>query len=234
MVDVSIICCFYDKDYTEINRIINQSSDISASHELILVDDRKNKSVNLNCENVITPYDGNKGLFFARRYGVEHATGKYIWLVDIDDDIHDFIYADYNTDVISYEYTCNANKYSKNIGLPKFFKIPESFSRKQAFVFYLFNGVWKNLYNREFLLNVYKDIPKYENFFMYEDYFLNACVSNHISSLAKDSQIIYNYHTKNRNFVDYKKEFLDMVDKLDEPAKSYAKRYFEIKEKITR
>ena len=84
---ISIILSFYDRDKDRINDITNHILSLSKDVELIIVDDRYDKSVSLNNKYIITPYEGNKGLVYSRYYGFIHSHGDYIWFIDADDKV---------------------------------------------------------------------------------------------------------------------------------------------------
>ena len=94
MITISIIITFYDKDYHNIPNMLIHLSKLTFNKEVIFVDDRNDKSIDIRKEyNVPNEYliinsypDGsNVGPFEARRTGTLNATGDYIWFVDVDD-----------------------------------------------------------------------------------------------------------------------------------------------------
>ena len=96
---LSILINFYDKDHYHIPNMLNHLSKLSFNKEVIFIDDRNDKSLDIRNEynipneyKIINSYETgeNIGTFEARRTGVLNATGEYVWFVDIDDEPLDF------------------------------------------------------------------------------------------------------------------------------------------------
>ena len=95
---ISIIIPFYDKDHNHITNMLNYLSKLSFNKEVIFIDDRNDKSLDMRSTyNIPNEYkiinsseSGNIGTFESRRTGTMNATGDYIWFVDVDDMPLDF------------------------------------------------------------------------------------------------------------------------------------------------
>lgn len=90
---ISVIMPVFNSNHTylkeAVNSIINQSF---SDFELIIVDDGSSNSATLSCLDSftdprikLTKFKTNQGTSAARNYGLEHADGKYIALMDSDD-----------------------------------------------------------------------------------------------------------------------------------------------------
>jgi hypothetical protein len=151
----------------------------------------KSKELNFNGYKCVS-YEGNKNLFYARRFGVLNAKGDHIQFSDIDDDIFKVEYKDLDCDLISYRYTINDEKDVKGISVDTDFKDMTD-EEKKILSINMRTGVWNKLYKKSILMKLYNDYPAFEGFFKYEDFFLNYALLDYIKSIRFDSQTIYHY-----------------------------------------
>ena len=122
---ISIILSFYDRDKDRINDITNHILSLSKDVELIIVDDRYDKSVSLNNKYIITPYEGNKGLVYSRYYGFIHSHGDYIWFIDADDKVLKIPeLLDYDLQVFEYD-NLNGKYFYQKVSESKLYKVEE-------------------------------------------------------------------------------------------------------------
>lgn len=86
---LSICILFCDKDYQYINRLLKNIKDsCCVEYEVILIDNRVDKSERLNFKKAkVYPCD-KLGQFNGRRLAISKAKGDYIWFVDADDNVH--------------------------------------------------------------------------------------------------------------------------------------------------
>ena len=224
---ISIIIPFYDKDHNHFPNMLNYLSKLSFNKEVIFIDDRNDKSMNIrSMYNIPDEYkiinsseSGNIGTFESRRTGVLNATGDYIWFVDIDDELYNFEPVLDGSDVICYNFKMN-DKENRRFYRNRYFVCKNYNNYKYAYRYLLYGSLWRNLYLRKTLLKVYKQIPTHKHLFYYEDMFLNGFVLNNLKRITCNTQIIYNY---NMTYNYYWKENEDKVDFMINNSKGIAK-----------
>lgn len=222
---IDIIVCFYDKDYNLIDNFI-KSINLSMDYNLIFVDDRLDKSVDLrpllkDFNYVIPPI--KLGTFEARRFGFNKSNGEYIWFVDIDDELLDFNFIENEADVNIYNFNVNDNKYSSyNNDIFNDLKFEE---RDEYFNF----GLWNKIFKRSTLDKVFKKIPFIDNLCFLDDTYLNKCFMFFARKIVVNEQIIYNYKCKNikgYRFEDHKKWVNYLLDNCTHFMKDYFNKLF--------
>ena len=86
---LSICILFCDKDQHYIPSLLkNIKEKCQVKYEVVLIDNRKNKSVPLNVDARIYPCD-KLGQWNGRRLAISKAKGDYIWFIDADDSINE-------------------------------------------------------------------------------------------------------------------------------------------------
>ena len=86
---LSICILFCDKDYKYIpNLLENIKKNVQVDYEVVLIDNRKDKSETLNFSNARIFSCDKLGQFNGRRMAISKALGDYIWFVDADDTIN--------------------------------------------------------------------------------------------------------------------------------------------------
>ena len=218
---ISIIIPFYDKDYHYIPNMLNYLSKLSFNKEVIFIDDRNDKSLDIRkTYNIPNEYkiinsskeENNVGTFESRRTGVNEATGEYIWFVDVDDEIYDFKPITDGSDVVCYNFKMN-NKENTRFLENRYFTCGSYKNYKYVYRFLLYGSLWRNIYLRSTLLKAYEQIPTKKNLFYYEDMFLNGYILNNLKRITCDTQIIYNYKMTNNYYWKDNEEHIDfMID----------------------
>lgn len=192
----SLIIPFYDRDVYLIPSKIENIRDIGFEGEVLFIDDRADKSLELDFQGFnCLSYEGNKNLFYARRYGVLHSKGDYIQFSDMDDSILKVDFNPEDCDIVKYNAT-----FDKGSALPLPCSKPVCLknltdSMRSALAVNLRAGVWSFIYKKDLLLKFYEDYPAFEGFFRYEDFFLNFGLLDYIRSFKFDPQTIYSYNT---------------------------------------
>lgn len=90
MLDLSIIMLFCDKDFCYLeNKLKELKQKISLSYEILLLDNRENNKDPISelDENVKYFSYGKNCYNYSRHSIVKHASGKYVWFIDVDDEI---------------------------------------------------------------------------------------------------------------------------------------------------
>lgn len=173
----TLIIPFYDRDVNLIPAVVKNLQEINYQDEVLFIDDRADKSKTLNFGPYKSiGYEGNKNLFYARRFGVLHAKGDYIRFADMDDHIRAIRFRPFDADMIYYNWTVEGKK-------------------RNCQNTTVFTGAWAVVFKKELLLKVYAEYPAFEGFFAREDYFLLAACHNHYPKCKYETkQIIYDYN----------------------------------------
>ncbi len=207
---IDIIVCFCDKDYHLIDQFLSYIKKLTFDYQLTLIDNRNDKSIDLHKKlanyNYLIP-DRDHGLFESRRYGFNHTKNKFVWFVDIDDEIFNFKFNDSNDDVLIYNFNIN-NTLEKKIypqqisNSNRLYSIDINDPKMIGYVnnFLMTGGVWNKLFNRTTLQKCYNSIPYLEGLFTYEDVYLQKHFSYFASKYRTDLQCIYKWNMTN----DYK------------------------------
>lgn len=202
---IDIIVCFCDKDYTLIDRFLSYIKRLTFDYQLTLIDNRVDKSIDLHEKlanyNYLIP-EKDRGLFESRRYGFEHTNNEFIWFVDIDDEIFDFkLNIQPNDDIVLYNFKVHdLNKdiigNNERCYTNRIYKIDPNNDSQIGYVNYYFmhDGIWNKIFNRKTLKKCYDSIPFLENFFIYEDLFLEKHFSYFASIFRTDTQYIYQWN----------------------------------------
>lgn len=235
--EISIIVPFYDKDSDLVGRMAGRLEPLSFDREIIFVDDREDKSTPIEVPGcAMVSYEGNRGLFEARRAGFNASHGKYIWFMDVDDfplDITQNVIDDiYSTDyqVVCFNNYLDGKSSFRRIPDERYVKItPEN--RMHLYYKCFFRQVWCAIYSRDVIASVYKDVPYYPKFFMYEDIFLNALIFSRIDRVRTRTEYIYNYGYKEKSISG--ECVSSLMSKLKESEPKFdVKRYSEFIERI--
>lgn len=93
-VFLSIIIPSYNPDFDEFRRCINSVNNFSFPYEIVVVDDGSHYEIAAECENYIKKYEHaffirneHGGVSSARNLGIEQCCGKYVFFLDVDDEI---------------------------------------------------------------------------------------------------------------------------------------------------
>lgn len=201
LLSVVVIAC--DGDYTYLDGCLKSIEKVvKVPHEVVIVN---------NCENIELPHYENvytKGYnlnaFEGRRFGAQNAKGDYIWFIDADDEPTGEITSIPDADLIQFDFRVRSAPDHINFKMP--FREVELKYLLETYA----NGVWCRFFRREFLLEVYKNIPQQVNLFVKEDLFLMKYVISANPTLAFINKPFYIYNiylsamsNKNKYSVDF-------------------------------
>lgn len=203
--NLSIIIPVYNVE-SYLDRCLNSIQPyIDAGHEIIIVNDGSTD----NSQNIIEKfctknpkiiyiYQNNAGLGAARNTGLKYATREYVWFIDSDDYVDDFI-ADlnsvitFNPDVIVFGRTENYKDWQ--ISLPKGLYNGRHINGQQYLNRAINDGtfrtnVWDKIFNRE-LLNKYR--LKFVEGLLYEDMYFTLSAFMFAQEVVTISKFPYHY-----------------------------------------
>jgi hypothetical protein len=217
---IDIIVCFCDRDYHLIDQFLSYIKNLNFEYKLTLIDNRNDKSVDLHEKlanyNYLIP-DKDYGLFESRRYGFNHTNNDFVWFVDIDDEIFNFklnLKPEY--DIVIYNFKTN-NEPRLRCKQNRIYEIDNSNERMIGFIsqFFMNDGVWNKIFNRNTLKKCYETLPRIENFFIYEDLYLIKHFMYFATKYKTDTQYIYNWKaTKDynmKNNLQYAEKFCSLI-----------------------
>ena len=222
---IDIIVCFCDKDYNLINNFI-KSINLSIDYNLIFVDDRLDKSVDLrpllkDFDYYIPPE--KLGTFEARRFGFNKSKNDFVWFVDIDDELLDFKFVNADFDIYIYNFIVNTipeTEYKNAV-----FINPDNEIKDRLFEY----GLWNKIFKRSVLKKVFEKIPFIKDLCFLDDTYLNKSFMFFARKILVDSQIIYNYKCKDGSayrFVDHKESVNYLLDNCADFMKKYLLKLF--------
>lgn len=86
---LSVVCLVYDGNARYLDGFLRMVAErVGVSHEVVVVDNREDKPAPLDAPGaVVVEAEGNVGILDGRRLGVGAASGGWVWLVDIDDEV---------------------------------------------------------------------------------------------------------------------------------------------------
>lgn len=192
---ISIIIPFCDKDVAFLATMLQHLKCMGSYYEVLFVDDRKDKSVRADTGNYpCLTYEGNKGTFYARRYGFEHSRGDYIWFIDVDDRPYPFSIKGETADVLVFPYEVDNNGKLRVMAEPAEEYVADTMdSMKLASERHLNGSMWNKVFKRSLLEQAYGKLPWYEGLHVFEDCFLQAWMCSCHPSIKFIRKKIYRY-----------------------------------------
>ena len=158
--NISIICLVYEGNVKYLADFTSQIKDnVNIQHEVIIVDNRKDKSSPLNYigDATVIEAEGNVGILEGRRLGFEASHNEYIWFTDIDDYILPVSNVDYgDNDILAFPFFWKGEQ--RNLGKRI---IPETEFYTYDIMYTLNVLLWNKWFKRSILEQAYKDIPHF-------------------------------------------------------------------------
>lgn len=215
---ISIIVPFCDKDYNLLPQKILQLENIYLNEELIFVDDRRDKSVQVDVKgHKYCSTEGGAGPLYARYCGFKISTQEYIYFSDIDDEML-FVYPNFNSDINIFNVVVDSQYYTtlqnKKVKIKNTHDIEKNLITPGALI------LWQTVFKRHILKKFYKkfEIPKTTQI-NEDNYQVYACLSM-AKTLEYNLQVISNYKSQIDKYTDssYKKSYKYWFEKLDDKA----------------
>ena len=166
---LSIIIIFCDKDFHCLEKMTSMIEKyITVEHEVILVDNRNNQ-VPFETKYKYVSKGKNTYILEGRRQGLDVAEGEYVWFLDIDDELIDYL-----TEEDLKDRTENILQIPFKIDIGKAMELNEIKRNIRCFG----PGVWCRIYKTSVLKEVLKPIKRDIDLVNGEDRFiLNAMLS---------------------------------------------------------
>lgn len=212
---LTICVTFCDKDFHYIESLIEQIKQyVLVPYDLLLVDNRENNHDYLSFDNLITLKCNGQGCFIPRKSLVDYINSDYVWYIDADDSIIDYVTEDMfesNADVITFD--C-INDYGQiTIGTLN--------RRKDKHYKDMFNVgfcvrstaiLGPTLWNKFIRTSIFSKIKNIPNFIgiCQEDTFVMAYLLKYIKTVRCIRKTIYQYHNQRG---DVKSDMID-IDKF--------------------
>lgn len=159
---LSIVCLVYDGNVHYLDSFIKMIQErVRVDYEIVVVDNREDKTSPLDVPQkavLVETSDGNIGILNGRRLGVNAATGDYIWLVDIDDEIAIIMDKDWgDSDIIVFPYIEQDGKMRNYTGTNL---QQDSFFEILSFVL-ISSYLWNKWVRSDVLKRAYKIVPSF-------------------------------------------------------------------------
>lgn len=201
--------------------------------EIILVNDgSSDKSAEIcdryasECQAVRCIHKPNGGVSSARNAGLNHATGDYIWFVDVDDEIADgaidVIFSSTDAPITVYNFRTVANG---NLSAPVLangdytYKIEnfDDFFVKYVFAYKLSNSLWNKVYRADIMRD--NAMSFREDIRIGEDLLFNLEYSKYAKNITFSDYDIYRWyiipgsamHSKNTKVFEYQQKIAESV-----------------------
>lgn len=177
-----------------INSVLDQTY---KNLEIIIVNDGstdKTGEIALQYNNVVLLNKENGGLCSARNYGVKHAKGKYVVLLDSDDYLEkDFIKKLYentsgkNDEIVMCDFLLEGKKENDNY---QFLKVE---GRESIYNLYLHGGIYNRTVNKLYPAEMIKLVPFCDGRDMLEDAYFTSHILEHCNFIVRIPYAGYNY-----------------------------------------
>lgn len=228
---VSCIILFCDKDWKYLDGLVNNiRKDMTVSHEVILVDNRKDRSRKIEIDGVVLKETKAAcSTIQARKQAVEFASGDYVWFIDADDEIYHVpsermeILDGY--DVIIFNYESVTGKCFGGITSDRYFSKDNNdpFSVSYSDISQYMN--WNKWTRTEMLRLAMSEISDDDEFCLFEDNLITTLVQRRIKSAVAIAETLYLYHderAESQNFsVKTLKNYIANVGKYGEFLKEH-------------
>lgn len=188
MTDLSIIVLICDNDFQHLEKSLSCIKKyIKVNYQVVVVDNREKNNNQLPEGNyeIVKPSE-NTYCFEGRRIGLEKAIGKYIWYIDVDDEICDYLLPEdiSNNEIDFYQMYTKTEKG----GLT-----PGSF---HGCLLAFPDGVWSRLYRADFLREIYTPIKRNLKIVQFEDLALKELIFQKNPKVEYIDKVMYFYITE--------------------------------------
>lgn len=196
---ISCVVLFYERDRKYLETLVdNINKNLSIEHEIILIDNRDDKSEVIDIPTtVVHQMKCNMLQFEARRWSVQFCSGDFVWFIDADDKILPVsnkleMYADY--DEIVFSHNTRSGKrwqiYDRDYYFSKEDKDPFSVD-----FYYMSNEVvWNKWMKTSVLLECVKEIPEGLRIGLFEDNIYCMLMARKIKSAVILKDVLYEYN----------------------------------------
>ena len=233
---LSIVCLVYDGNVDYLYGFTKAlDSKVNIKHEVVIVDNRDDKSKDLEYygEAVIVKTEKNLGILDGRRAGFEASHNDYIWFVDIDDyilDVPDIDYGESDIIVFSHRYGDEDIIISSDKIIPNedFFTLDTLYSTNVL--------LWNKWFRRKPLEESYKKIPHFFCVYSEDNLLFFSCLL-YSKYIQLDGTAPMYAHTANDSSTTRRKltdtKSVDLLFAGYDEAVAYMEQYFEFAKKIT-
>lgn len=233
---LSIICLVYDGNVDYLYNFTKMvESKVMVKHEVVIVDNRDDKSKELEYfgEATVVKTEKNLGILDGRRKGFEASHNDYVWFVDIDDYILDIPDVDYGaSDILVFSY--RIGKKDAFMGADNIIPNKDFFTLQTLYATNVM--LWNKWFRRKPLKMSYEKIPSFFCVYSEDNLLFFSCLLYSEYLTLVNSAPIY-VHTINDGSTTLKRfttnEEVDLVFAGYDEATAYMEKYFEFAKKIT-
>lgn len=209
---LSIVCVVYEGNVKYLKKFLNYTKRIEVPFEVVVVDNRDDKSKPLNVKDVIlVETEKNLGILDGRRAGFEASHNEYVWFVDIDDEILNVRNMDYgDNDIICFSfYDINYNPIRPCSQVITGSKVCSRSTLNDINIM-----LWHKWFKRDVLEKAYYKIPHF--FCIYsEDVLVSIAALEFADSVrCLDTLPMYKYNSSQDSITQKKINTKEGVDKL--------------------
>lgn len=211
---LSVIIPVYNGEKYIDSCILTLNNQIYKNIEIIMVDDGSTDNTaklldeySKKDDRIVVIHQKNQGVSKARNEGVKRATGKYIWFLDIDDEVSENLISDNlklaidnDADVVMFcfsYYNPDNNKTKINEMQKLFVGSKEDFFRKQLIETLnneVFNPPWNKIIKRSILIE--NNLHFNCDFSIYEDLAFAPCLMSAANKVVVNNKMYYKYIIK--------------------------------------
>jgi hypothetical protein len=255
---LTIAILFCDNDVDNLQSLVESvESKVTLDHEILLIDNRDDKSAELPSGYEVLTLEKNIGQYDARLEAVEKCNGDYIWFIDGDDDVFavDESFAEIAKNGGEVIYFCaedkdgessELNRPSKAINLlcGDFKTVTYPTDEYSIYIasFVYICALWQTWIKREHFVNCLEKFPRGHNWKHNEDLFVLSTLLVNSKNVTWCKEVIYQYNIGNAHYkwnegisfeqVEY---LLKDFKSLDEAGRKTLGKYYELlfpKEKV--
>lgn len=213
---LTIAILFCDNDVDNLQSLVESvESKVTLSHEILLIDNRDDKSAEIPSGYEVLTLEKNIGQYDARLEAVSKCNGDYIWFIDGDDDVFEidesFVeVAENGGDVI---YFCVEDKDGEASELNSASRVINLLCRDNKTVTYPTDeysiyiasfvyicALWQTWIKREHFINCLEKFPRGYNWKHNEDLFVLSTLLVNSQNITWCNKVIYQYNIGNAHY----------------------------------